>query len=136
MEKKTGSKRKRRIHRVQDLKKRRSLTYGLGLSGLQGSYTPLVLGLLNTLQHDHYFIFLCKKTQGVLRNKKSARKKKHRARVLGEFDVVLNAGGGEPLVQPGQLLGGPTRPLLLSLRALLRVVQHLCLHPAKNTQTS
>ncbi len=34
-------------------------------------------------------------------------------------------------MQPGQLLSGPTRPLLLSLRALLRVVQHLRLHPAK-----
>ncbi len=39
-------------------------------------------------------------------------------------------------MQPGQLLGGPTRPLLLSLRALLRVVQHLRLHPAKHTHTS
>jgi len=111
-------------------KKRHSLTYGLRLSGLQGAYTPLVLGLLNTLQHDHFFYFSLQENTGVLYNKKRA-KKNHRARVLGEFDVILNAGSGEPLLQPGQLLGGPTRPLLLSLRALLRVVQHLRLHPAK-----
>jgi hypothetical protein len=108
-----------------------ALPMALGSLASKARTLRLFLGFLIRCNTTILFYFLCKKTQGVLHNEKSARKKNHRARVLGEFDVVLNAGGGEPLVQPGQLLGRPTRPLLLSLRALLRVVQHFRLHPAK-----